>query len=142
MCRDTYAFVGLGRTATHPLAPHAIFFFCFCWSTHGWFVYFQRSVRGENTVTSKISYILFFILLFLLFGVVPSGFYIFGAFIALCLLAWDLYFGCPIRLFNSAELEGLILLSLLSRVDLSIYSFVLWKRARLWMGIGLLHIHT
>lgn len=60
----------------------------------------QPSVRGE-----ALSFYAFYIPFFFrvsLFGVYSPGFYIFGAFLACCLLGWDCfcYFWCLIGPFN------------------------------------------
>lgn len=72
--------------------PYAILLLILAHPRVVWSVYCQRSQRGENTVTLKLSYILFCLLLSLfLIGVATPGFYILGAlFFALCLLAWNL----------------------------------------------------
>lgn len=80
-------------------------------------------MRAENSVTLRLSYILFHSSVFCFIGMATPGFYILGAFFALCLLAWDRsHVGSPIRLFNSIESSGSAS-PLLLPVDLSILLF-------------------
>lgn len=76
MCCDKFAFVGLGRTATHLLLPCAIIFFAFQ-PTYEWLVYFQRSCAesvGHFEDFLHTRHLSLSLLLSLLFGVIPSGF--------------------------------------------------------------------
>lgn len=141
-----FCWSGTNCHASSRLAPRMFFFRCPFWATPlGGLSLPDAPCSEKNTVTLNFTYILCFMFVCLLFGVIAPGFYIFGAFFASCSLACGVSFGCPIRVFNSAELEGstLFFFSLIRPVDFSmlpcgnglgfwmVFGFAFWQRLTL-----------
>lgn len=110
MCRDKYAFVGLGRTATHPLVSREPFFLVFFSTAHEWLVHFQRSAPCAENNCHFEDFLHTLSLLLLSLYLVWSGLHI-RSILCIVFIGLGFYTWVSDTTFNSAELRSKFLFS-------------------------------